>query len=462
MIPPGPWDRFGTQIHLRYGVRAAPVSLAVDGEMPPSSAGESPDRPARLFVAPRIIRKLHIRTEPIYRLRPFEDGLEIGPVLGLLLGSRNHWYDDVYLGREPERVTDVYARTGGLFCAFSPRNLSLLDGCAYGHFYDPGQKRWRTGVLPVPGVIHRRSFLSTSETEGRLRSLSVHIFNSRRYTKWEVFKILSQDEILRGYLPETAQIAAGAEVFDLLQRHSSVLLKPSELSRGRGILFVEREGTGCRVLDCRQGGPPGQTLMDRQAMEFFLSKLLRGRPYLCQEKIDLATAAGSPFDIRAVMQRDPAGRWECPGIECRVAGRGSLITNIAYGGRALGLGEAVEAAFGGGIDPAEAEAAIRELAHRVCLMLDRTGESFGEFGIDLAFDRAGKLWFIEANVVPTFHGFEKLDPVLYRRLLAAPLLYASHLAGFDAAAPAGVGGEQNGAPLPDRGVAETLGHRNPA
>jgi glutathione synthase/RimK-type ligase-like ATP-grasp enzyme len=71
-----------------------------------------------------------------------------------------------------------------------------------------------------------------------------------------------------------------------------------------------------------------------------------------------------------------------------------------------------------------------EIAHRLCRVLDETGEHFAEWGIDLALDRSGHLWIIEANVIPTFKGFAALDGDLYRRLLAAPMRYAADLAGF--------------------------------
>lgn len=432
LVPAGLLKRAARML-LRYGTGQYVVT--VQAASVPASAGTSPSTPARLIIHPAIIDKLKIRTEPTYRAIVQDGTLEIGPVMGLLLGPRNHWYDHQYMSREAERVTEVYPRTGGLICAFSPRNYSRTDDCVYGMFYDPRERCWRYSTLPIPAVLHRRSFFMDPRWVQHLHNRGARIFNSRRFTKWELYQILSQDASFRNHLPETALVDQGDEVFSLLKRHRTVILKPSDLSRGRGILFVQAEGPAFKVMDCRQGAPRVST-RSGDSLRALLAEEVAGRRYLCQEKIDLATIAGSPFDIRVVMQRCPKGQWGCTGIECRLAGQGHMITNIAQGGRAMWLSEAVTATFGDAVDLAATEQSVKELAVQVCQLMDQTGEHFAEFGMDLAFDRAGKLWFIENNVIPGFKGFAILDSALYRRILAAPLLYANSLAGF--------GGDEHG------------------
>jgi len=431
-LPPGIRTDAPGRTYLRYGIGRVGVSVARPeslGRPDRPGMGQHPDFPAPVIIRPEIIRKLCIRTEPVYRMLLAPGGIEIGPVLGLLLGNRNHWYTGSYLNREPERVAEVGRRTGGLMVAFSPRTLSLRDGCAYGLFFDPTRSQWSYGALPIPSIVHRRSFHQPPHSIERLWELGVQVFNSRRYTKWELYQILSRDEQLRRHLPETAAVTDGREVFDMLGRHESLVLKPSELSRGRGILFVSNDDGHFRVQDCRSGSAPVTTRLDPEQLAAFLAGEIADHRYLCQAKIELATIDGAPFDIRVVMHRTP--NWQCTGMECRLAGPGQLVTNIAHGGRALWLEDAVQEAFGDAAAPTLVREEAVELARRVCHLLEHTGESFGEFGIDLALDQRGNMWFIEANVIPTFHGFESLDRATYRRLLAAPLLYAGHLAGFD-------------------------------
>jgi glutathione synthase/RimK-type ligase-like ATP-grasp enzyme len=393
-----------------------------------------------------------MRTEPVYRLKAARGGLEIGPVLGLLLGNRNHWYDGDFLGREPERVDDVYRTAGGLVCAFSPRNLSLMDRCAYGLYYDPNERRWRFGTLPIPTVIHRRSFSNHPAMVEQLQKFGVRVFNSWRYSKWELYNILSQDETIRRHLPDTVLIRTGREVAGMLDRHNSVIIKPTDLSRGRGIVFLERRGQDTWLYDCRAVDPPESRQISRDELEAMVRTLVTPRPHLCQQRLDLATVDGARFDVRVVMQRDTAGRWQCTGIECRVAGHGCFLTNVSRGGKAMWLSEAITKAFGDKMDPFSAGPAIIGLCDRVCTVLDKTGKDFAEFGMDVTLDKSGRSWFIEANVIPTFHGFQAMDYETYRRILAAPLLYASHLVGFGEKGLSTDWGEDSGTTIPFRRV----------
>lgn len=385
-----------------------------------------------LQVAHGVIECLSIRPEPVYRLKVDGELLELGPVLGLLLGNRNHWYTSTYLNRESERVTEVYPHTGGPICAFSPRNVSLVDQCAYGLFYNPHRERWAFGRLPLPSAIHRRSFRCDQAVVDRLRQKTgAKIFNARRYDKWDLYTILQQDSTFRQHLPETVRVTDAQSVLALLERHPRVVLKPADLSRGRGILFVERgERSVYHLTDCRASGPARQSTLRPAQLSGLVEAQLVGRRYLCQQRINLARINGAPFDVRVVMQRSPRGDWRCQGIECRVAGFGHILTNITQGGYALHLEDAAAAAFGPAVSPAALRRTVVQVSERLCHLLDATGELFGEFGVDIGLDEAAGVWLIENNVVPTFKGFLSLDHDLYRRLLAAPLLYANFLAGF--------------------------------
>jgi hypothetical protein len=46
-------------------------------------------------------------------------------------------------------------------------------------------------------------------------------------------------------------------------------------------------------------------------------------------------------------------------------------------------------------------------------------------GLDMGIDSKGKVWFIEANTKPNFHGLGKLDPKQYQRYLRAQKLIDS-------------------------------------
>jgi hypothetical protein len=431
--PIWPFPKRTAEVTLRYGALEAPALLKTCEGMPPDSAGVVPV----VHIGPDLAQRLAFRLEPVYQIKVSRGIVDIGPVLGFLMGDHAHIHDQSYMRVRPGRVMEAYPRTGGLYLAVSARTVSLAQRCAYGLFYDPSQAAWRFGRVPVPAVLYRRSYLQPPRMIERLRQFPrLRVFNSRRFDKWELHQVLSRDWLLRRYLPKTAPAVDGTEVRAMVARYGGAVLKPRDLSRGRGVLFVEPDGGGSYLLiRHRTQGRAVTRPLDRAELDAAVSGSLTRQGYLCQRRLRLATASGQPFDIRVVMQRGSRGAWRCGGIECRVAGEGRLVTNISAGGNALWLDDAIKLAFGHEASPAAIERKLVALSRRVCSVLDSTGEDFGELGLDLALDSQARIWLIEANVLPTFYGFRYLSRQVHRRLLRTPLEYACCQAGFELAPP---------------------------
>lgn len=171
---------------MRYGVSKRSVTVMGLHRIKHSDRKS----PVKVLIAADLITDLCIKTEPVYRPKVDKKlkSIEIGPVMGMLLGYRSHWYGQEWLGREAERVTKVYPHTGGLVVAFSLRSLSIKDQCAYGLYWNPLQHAWKFDQLPIPSVMHRCSF----QTEDRViqamcDETGIKYFNSRRYNKLEFY-----------------------------------------------------------------------------------------------------------------------------------------------------------------------------------------------------------------------------------------------------------------------------------
>lgn len=424
-------ERSPGPVRLRYGSLEAKAVL-----VPPpdqfrgrTGDGQSREHPVSVLVGKGLVKRLQMRTEPVYQLLRSDGCLEIGPVVGLWVSVHNF---QRISQRRPDRIARIYARTGGLFCVMESGQISPEKGRAAGLYYHPESGQWRQGNLPLPAVVYRRVFSRTpSGLAPRQLLPGVRFFNSRRHTKWELYQLGKRDPLVAPHLPDTVRVDQGDEVLAMVQKYGAVVLKPEHLSRGRGILFLEREADGGFWLTgARQKGQGGQRLMEGSLVNY-IRRTLVGRRYLCQQRIDLARVGQAPFDIRVMMQRIPSGEWRCTGILCRVAGEGNLVTNVARGGQGIWLQEALTAAFGSQADLDEARTGLLRLAEAVCQMMDRTGEEYGEFGLDLALDQSGTLWLIEANVLPACKAFRQLDPALHRRIRLIPWLYAIALGGFE-------------------------------
>ncbi len=239
-------------------------------------------------------------------------------------------------------------------------------------------------------------------------------------------------------IPPTEASDSWEQIKVFIDMHSKVILKPIDLSRGRGICIIEKQGSDYKVFDYRHKYPSEMILNGDEELEwFFQINPLFYNKYMIQKYIQLAQIDNSRFDIRVVMQKNEEKFWQCTGIECRVSSFGSHITNISRGGYALELDEALRLAYKSEDDIKQLTEKIHEYCLKFCKHMEKMGKHFAEFGIDIALDEDKNLWLIEANVFPSFKGFKKLDYNTYLTIRHSPLLYALSLTEFKSENPGG-------------------------
>jgi glutathione synthase/RimK-type ligase-like ATP-grasp enzyme len=330
--------------------------------------------------------------------------------------------------REFTDALSDYQQLGGMVVAFKVGSIDWLNQIIYGLYYHP-QYGWTYGQTPLPSVVFRRAFRRTEDTSTKLFALTNgNLFNSVRLDKWQMYNRLQKVPAMRPYLPETARLST-ATLAEFIEKYSAVIIKPADLSRGRGICIIKTDPAGLLLNDCSQERIFTAALP--AALAYLQQNHFFARNYIIQPLLDLATINGSPWDIRVVMQKNQHHEWHCSGIECRLAGISETLTNISRGGQALFINQAVRLAFGSRIHPGKFKREVIEIATKFCRAMDQFGDHFAEFGMDLAVDTNQHYWFIEANVRPSFNGFKRLDYETYYRICQTPLVYAAALAGFE-------------------------------
>jgi glutathione synthase/RimK-type ligase-like ATP-grasp enzyme len=300
---------------------------------------------------------------------------------------------------------------------------------AYGLFYNIVTSEWEYGCFPLPEVIYRRDFHSNP---AYIKKLMEHtggrLFNSYRFTKMDLYNYLITDNELKKYLPPTELSLNFEQVRKFIDRYPKVILKPIDLSRGRGICIIEKIDSVYKITDYRYKFPVTSVIYDNGSLEQFFN-LNQGlfNKYLIQKYLNLARIGDSLFDIRVVMQKHKGKVWSCTGIEFRVSAN-SHLTNISRGGYALTLDEALRQSSIK--DCKSFSLKINEFCQKFCLHMDQVGHHFAEFGMDIAVDVDQNIWLIEANVFPSFKGFKKTDRQTYLSIRYTPLLYALSLTQF--------------------------------
>ena len=153
----------------------------------------------------------------------------------------------------------------------------------------------------------------------------------------------------------------------------------------------------------------------------------QGKAYIVQQGLDLATVGGRPFDIRVMMQREkPGGKWQYSGSVAKIAGKGSVVTNVALSrGTVMEVQAALRQAFRWS-EP-KINSYIQQmvkLSFQAACHFD-TYQKYRELGFDIAIDRNGRIWLIEENTGPSHGLFAKLtsNKTMYRTIQRRAALY---------------------------------------
>lgn len=379
----------------------------------------------------KIIKEELLLNEDIYYQFNLDNNtLNIGPVIGILLGEQHYYYHDRYM----KEITDAlgfYKKIGGLIFAFRSCSIDWDNKQIYGLYYNYEQNYWNYGVFPFPDTIVRKGFNNTEDVVLKLKNDTYcNIFNSYKFEKWQMYKLLNKESDFEKYLPETIELININDVKNLLDKYSKVILKPSKLSRGRGIYILEKNNDKYKVYDYTKDKIDIFNISGDEIYEYIDALNLYSKSYIVQRFLNLAKINKSPFDIRIVMQKGINKEWKCSGIECRIAGQNTHITNIARGSSALHIIESLKLAFGIKVNAKKIKQDIIDISKTFCKIMDTSGERFAEFGMDLAIDEDMNYWFIEANVRPTFKGFKRLDLKNYYYICRNLLDYAVVSNGF--------------------------------
>ena len=245
--------------------------------------------------------------------------------------------------------------------------------------------------------------------------------------KFLLWRFFYQNARVRRYLPETKRY--GVETFkEMLTRFRSAYVKPVAGSRGRGVLKVWQQDGNVFV---QKTVFRAKAFPSVEAAIRFIDAQRKGKAYIVQQPIHLAKVDGRPFDIRVMMQRERmGGKWLYSGMLAKIAGKGSIVTNVALSkGSVMSTKEALRRSLGW--DYERIDRCIEEVIG-VCFAAARHFDSYllyRELGFDMAIDQSGRMWMIEQNTLPSHPLFAHLTSNLsmHRTIQQRWMKYATSL-----------------------------------
>lgn len=408
----------GERVLVRFGCARRTVRLVLGDE-------------DEWHLSAEVSKALRLTTRRLgYQLDGERRLMRLGPLIGLMTTFRPTPFF--------RSVMKIAAARGMVVYTFNPRELDIGRRQVMAWVYIRGTLR-RTR-MPWPDVVYNRlanrgleMAAATRLTKRIMKARGITVFNPTFFHKWRIHRLLRPDPEARAYLPATHRLTSFSQVASVLRRYGMVYLKPNGGSKGHGIVKVAiRRDRRIQVSYRHHHQNYDLTSASWSEAESLIRGAMHRRSYIVQEGLRLARYKGRPFDVRVTLYKNAQGEWLPMGPTAKIAGKGSITTHVANGGRVIHLDRALQHAFG-----EQAEDVRRRLykaAVTIAIAVERvTRQQLGELGLDIGISSDGRVALFEANSKPGRAVFSPGWNRSSRRESIQHLCdYAARVAGFRA------------------------------
>ncbi|MGI6574670.1 MAG: YheC/YheD family protein [bacterium] len=317
-----------------------------------------------------------------------------------------------------KRLAEI-AHLRGIRCLlFTLEDTDLEQNQVHAHTLAPtGESTFHyNGPYSLPPVIYNRldtNYLATPEARAvfehfvrhlYLQRPQIKIFNLHHINKYEFYRLFSHIKELNRYLPDT-QIYDPQALSLFLEKHKSILLKPFNLSLGKGICQINKEN-GSLLIKFRvnkqlyHGHSP-----DLATLLKFLPQVMLQDQYLMQERVDLATLDDNPIFFRVHLFKKQKAAWRISAISGRVGNKHDYLVTYTAGAVFMEYRTLLQQVFGANAKKVEAEIIIANLL--AAQILDAESPYLlGELGADIAVAKNGEVKIIEINYKPGWSQYD--------------------------------------------------------
>ncbi|MFA9556295.1 YheC/YheD family protein [Evansella sp. AB-rgal1] len=237
-------------------------------------------------------------------------------------------------------------------------------------------------------------------------------------SKMQKTRVLENDPILTHYVPDICWFSEKSLLL-MLRKHQAVYIKPDKGRQGLGIWRIVTEDTFSYTIS---NGTDIKTTSKKNLYDELTKILHPKKKYLIQKGIDLATYRNRPFDIRMVMQKI-GSRWTFTLSSAKVGDHSSsIVTYSPEGSLEIPL-EKLLVSIDQEMNLLSVYRELIDVSHQIATRLGQQFP-FQVLGLDMAIDKDGSIWFIEANTKPDCTGLKKLnDPISLKKFRTAKAIF---------------------------------------
>ena len=235
--------------------------------------------------------------------------------------------------------------------------------------------------------------------------------------KYKKYLFMKRSASLAPYLPETRKMSRES-LWSLVDKYGHVMVKPVWGSRGRGVIQVSDLGNDNYAIHYENM----ETMKSGKEDTYQYIKMKIGdASYMVQERITRPTINNRPFDMRVIVQRRKySSRWVVTGRVIKVAGKNYIVSNnTRSNGKLLRFKKGIKRSSISHLSVTALKSRIDKVSLRSAKRLKVLFPGHRIYGLDVATDRHGRVFIIEANLYPAMSHFLKLKArKMYRRILS--------------------------------------------
>ena len=306
---------------------------------------------------------------------------------------------------------------------FSPGGVDFNKKIISGYVYQNGE--WINTMSKFPDVIcNVIGFANEKQDEIAQNLQEVIPFTSYSIgSKATVYNNIMKYKEFSSYLVPSQTILSTEHFFKLLDKYGEIVLKPSMGCQGLNVYYIKRQGDAYEILSGNQ-----KINYNMDQMIDFIADETGKEEYLVQPYINCRTKSGNAYDFRLHVQKNAKGEWVTSQIYPRIAGSGSIVSNISRGGYAEDLTAFLKREMDE--EYYDIQKYIERFSLQLAMHMDKIQkeiykEELDELGIDIGLDQNKRICIYEINWRPGYPPTIKLNLDVIKNAIH----YAMHLAG---------------------------------
>lgn len=409
------------KLFLQFGMQNLEVLIHFNSSMNPTT----------IILSKKAFHTLSIPTYLEYEVILNKNTLLIGPFIGIL---DSYTEEELVEYREMSPYfTEQYKTIKGAIISFAFKNIDEKEKKIKGYLYNPNEQKWIPGIYPYPASVFKLATFGQRSLLFLQNEFGKSFFNSQLFNKWEMYNWLINDSGLSSHLPPTILYTKPEDIFNFLEEHLQLYVKPIYGYKGRGVIKITKNRN---LISVQYKQDDNNITVDfnvaDEAYKFF-DNFLENGSYIIQKMLDITFENNQVVDFRLILMKDQYGEWRNLGLYGRIGSPQNIVSNRSSGGKVEKDIFVLKRIYNFSREEALLyRRQISNIAIKAAQEIDKLGFSMGRYGIDLALDKNKNIWLIEMNHrdpndwIASYTG----DRELIHEIRFHNMFYAKNLAGF--------------------------------